>query len=85
MSKISLKIEVPERPELVKFSIAPSVIKEFELYVRAAQEGSPEITKDAVIEAIISRQIDKDRKFKEWKKNYLQKEYPEDKEKHGIE
>jgi len=64
---LDLKLIVPEKPQSVTFRIVPSLLEEFDLYVKAAQEENPDITADAVMSAILEKHLKKDKGFKMWK------------------
>lgn len=81
---LDLKFKVPEKPNSVNFKIIPSVLNEFKLYVKAAQEDNPDVTEDAVLEALLLKQIQKDRGFKAWKQAHQKNDYPQGEEQHVI-
>lgn len=63
---IDLEIAVPEKLVTKKFELPESVVSSFELYVQAAQAEIDNVSESAVLQALIERQLRKDRKFKEW-------------------
>lgn len=64
---LSIRINVPEKPQNVTFRLIPSVLDEFKQYVKAAQEEYPDASEDAILEAILMQQFRKDKGFKAWK------------------
>lgn len=81
---LDLKFKVPEKPNSVNFKIIPSVLNEFKLYVKAAQEDNPDVTENAVLEAVLVKQMQKDKGFKAWKQNRQKNDYPQGEEQHVI-
>lgn len=63
---IDLDITLPEKMVKKTFELPESLASSFALYVQAAQDGARDVSEDAVLRALIERQLRKDRKFKEW-------------------
>lgn len=81
---LDLKLKVPEKPQSASFKIVPSVLDEFKLYVRAAKEENPDVTEDTVLEALLLKQMQKDKGFKAWKQARQKNDYPQGEEQHVI-
>lgn len=63
---IDLEIQVQSEPVTRKFRIRKELSKEFDLYVKAAQEKSSGADESLVLEAILRNHFKRDKGFKAW-------------------
>jgi hypothetical protein len=65
---MSIDLSIPTKPKLVKrsFELPQPLLDQFLLYVEAAREGTQEADESLVLQAILERQLTKDRKFRQW-------------------
>lgn len=73
---IDLRLPKKIEPVTKRFKLPSDVAAEFELFVKAAQEGngSGGVDQNVVLQAVLERAMKKDRGFRVWRKNYLKKE-----------
>ncbi len=69
---MAIDLELPTPDKLVKktFELPQSVVEAFNQYVKAAQDDAAGATEHLVMRALIERQLQKDRKFKQWLANH---------------
>lgn len=68
---MGIDLQLPKRnePVSVKFRIPADIAAEFDMYVKAAQDGyEDEIDRDMVLQAILQKTLKKDRSFRSWLK-----------------
>lgn len=67
---MAIDLTLPEINELVKrrFTIPKNISDEFDLYVEAANEQQPGIDESLVLQAILDKQLKRDRSFRSWLK-----------------
>ncbi len=67
---ISLTIPKVSEPVRVNFKLREDLVKNFNLYVKAAKEVNPSCDESLVLEAILEHHLKRDKEFKKWLKNY---------------
>ena len=67
---ISLTIPKFSEPVRVNFKLREDLVKNFNLYVKAAKEVNPSCDESIVLEAILEHHLKRDKEFKKWLKNY---------------